>query len=757
MRKELIAVALAGTILGLTPAYAAAPAHAPAPKAKKPKAVVAPLSDIDQKVEALLKTMTLAEKIGQMGQDSPGSTPVSTVGPRIRAGMVGSLLNQIGAKDTNEVQKIAMEGSRLHIPLIMGLDVIHGYKTIFPIPIAEDCAWDPELLEKCASVAGHEAYAAGIRWTFAPMVDVSREPRWGRITEGSGEDPTLGGMLAAARVRGFQGKSLSDPGSIVACAKHYVGYGAAEAGRDYNTTDMSEVTLREVHLPPFKAAVDAGVRTLMSAFNDLNGVPASGNVHTIREILKNEWGFTGFVVSDWGSVAELVKHGYAADEKEASLRGENAGVDMDMEGKVYEKYLAKLVDEKKIPMAYIDDSVRRILRVKYEMGLFDHPYTDEAKEDAAMMTPASLALALQEAEESIVLLKNEKNLLPLSKKMKTIAVIGSLADSKADPLGSWHCQGDKTQVTTVLEGIKAAVSKDTRVIYDPGVGLEEDAPSSAISKAVDAAKQAQVALVVVGETEEMSGESNSRSNIGLPGRQEEMVKAIQQAGVPVVVVLMNGRPLTIPWIAENVPAVLETWFLGNQQGPAVANVLFGDFNPSGKLVATFPRSVGQIPIYYSHMSTGRAGGQKEKYTSRYIDGPNSPQYPFGFGLSYNDYVYSNLQLSSTSVDTQGNLTVTADIQNKGDRPGVEIVQLYIQDIAASVTQPVRKLKDFQRVSLNAGEKKSVTFILPASKLGFYNSEGKYIVEPGKFNLWVSKDSADATLQASFQLTPLMTE
>jgi beta-glucosidase len=745
MRKQLIAVALAWTILGMGTAQAAAP------KAHKVKAT-APLSEIDQKVEALLKKMTLAEKIGQMGQDSPGSTPVSTVGPRIRAGMVGSLLNQVGAKDTNEAQKVAMEESRLHIPLIMGLDVIHGFKTIFPIPLAEDCAWDPELLEKCASVAGHEASAAGIRWTFAPMVDVCREPRWGRIAEGSGEDPTLGGILAAARVRGFQGKNLSDPGSIVACAKHFVGYGAAEAGRDYNTTDMSEMTLREVHLPPFKAACDAGVRTYMSAFNDLNGIPASGNIHTLKDILKNEWGFKGFVVSDWGSIQEMTVHGFAADDKDAALKGGLAQVDMDMEGKVYEKHLAELVKEGKIGMAFIDDAVRRILKVKYEMGLFDNPYTDETKEAAAMMTPASMALALQEAEESIVLLKNEKNLLPLSKGVKTLAVIGALADSKADPLGTWHCQGDKEKVTTVLEGIKSAVSKDTRVFYDPGVGVAEDAPWSAISKAVDVAKQAQVAVVVVGETWDMSGESMSRSSLSLPGRQEEMVKAIQQAGVPVVLVLMNGRPLTIPWEAENVPAILETWFLGNQQGPAVANALFGDFNPSGKLVATFPRSVGQIPIYYAHMNTGRPGSQKEQYTSRYIDGPNSPQYPFGFGLSYTTYEYSNLQLSSDTVDANGNLTVTADVQNKGDRPGVEIVQLYIQDITASVTQPVRKLKDFQRVPLNAGEKKSVTFILPASKLGFFTNEGKYILEAGKFNLWVGKDSTDTTLKASFQLT-----
>ncbi len=747
MRKNLIAVVLTGTILTVGTALALTKALKPVPKTKPAAAL-----SIDQKVELLLKQMTLAEKIGQMVQDSPGETPVSMVGPRIRGEMVGSLLNQVGSKDTNETQKIAVEETRLHIPLIYGLDVIHGYKTIFPIPLGEDCAWDPELLEKCASVAAHEAAAAGIRWTFAPMVDVCREPRWGRIAEGSGEDPTLGSALAAARVRGFQGRSLSDPGSIAACAKHFVGYGAAEAGRDYNTTDMSEVSLRENHLPTFKASVDAGVRTIMSAFNDLNGVPASGNTHTLRDILKTEWGFKGFVVSDWGSIQEMVTHGYCADEKDAALKGALARVDMDMQGNGYDHYLAQLVKEKKVPVSLIDDSVRRLLKVKYELGLFDDPYVDESKEAAAMMTPESMALALQEAEESIVLLKNEKNLLPLSKNIKTLAVIGALADSKEDPLGTWHCQGDKEKVTTVLDGIKSIVSKDTRLLYDPGVGVADDASSSAITKAVDIAKQAQVAVLVVGETWNMSGESMSRTSLSLPGRQLEMVKAIQQTGVPVVLVLMNGRPLTIPWEAENLPAIVETWFLGNQQGPAVANVLFGDFNPSGKLVVTFPRSVGQIPIYYAHMSTGRPGIQEKQYTSRYLDSPNTPQYPFGFGLSYTTFEYSKLKLSADSLDFSGSLTVTAELQNKGSRPGVEIVQLYIQDIAASVTQPVRRLKNFQRVALNAGETKTVTFVLPASQLGFFNSEGKYVMEAGKFNLWVSRDSSDASLMASFQLT-----
>ena len=739
-------------LLGLLPSLSLSAA---APVAK-PKAAVparAPSSPLDAKVNALLKKMTLEEKIGQMCQFHPWKGQEDKFKTETKEGKIGSFLNVFGAKETNAYQKAAMD-SRLHIPLLFGLDVIHGYKTIFPIPLAEDCAWNPDLLEKSAAVAAQEASAAGVRWTFAPMVDVSREPRWGRIAEGSGEDPVLGSILQPARVRGFQGKSLSDTGSIAACAKHYVGYGAVEAGREYNTTDMSEMTLRSIHLPPFQACVEAGVRTLMSAFNDLNGVPTSGNKHTLRDILKGEWAFKGFVVSDWASLEQMVEHGYAVDKKDAAQKGVAAGVDMDMVSNVYGDYIAELIQEKKLSMALVDDAVRRILKVKFELGLFDNPYRDEAQEAASTLTPENLAAAREEARQSIVLLKNDKSLLPLSKDLKTIAVIGSLADSKRDPLGSWDCRGDDAidKVVTVLDGIKGKVSAGAKVLYAPGVGTSADAPETALSDAVKTAKQAQIVIVVAGETQDMSGEASSRTSLDLPGRQEEMIKEIQASGVPVVLVLMNGRPLTIPWEAEHLSAIVESWYLGTQHGAALADVLFGDFNPSGKLVVTFPRNLGQVPIYYSHMNTGRPYVKEgDKWCSKYIDSPNSPQYPFGFGLSYTSYLYSNLALSDKTLKPSGDLKVTAMVKNTGTVKGTEIVQLYIQDVAASITQPVKKLIDFQRITLDPGEAKLVEFSLPAKKLAFFNEQGKLVLEPGHFNVWVGKDSSDETLKDSFDL------
>ncbi len=712
----------------------------------------AKMSSVDLRVNNLLAKMSLEEKIGQLVQYSPWKSTEEKIQGETAQGGVGSLLNVFGALNTNTWQKIAMEKSRLHIPILFGLDVIHGYKTIFPIPLAEDCAWDPALLEKCEGVAAQEASAAGVRWTFAPMVDVSREPRWGRISEGSGEDPYLGSVLAAARVRGFQGKDLKEPHSIAACAKHFVGYGAPVAGREYNTTDMSEVTLREIHLPPFKAAVEAGVRTLMSAFNDLNGVPASGNKHTIRDILKGEWSFKGFVVSDWASVQQLVTHGYAKDDKDAALKGMLAGVDMDMQSKVYKDYLAQLYKEGKLPLSVINESVRRILRVKFELGLFDHPYTNESQENELTMTSGSLATALQEAERSMVLLKNEKDLLPLSKDLKTVAVIGSLADSQKDPLGPWHCRGEDVmdKVSTVLSGIKSKVSKDTQVLYSPGVGTG-DSTDKALQEAVDTARKAQVAIVVAGETQDMSGEAAARTSLDLPGRQEEMIKAIQATGVPVVLVLMNGRPLTIPWEAEHVPAILESWFLGHQHGQAVAEALFGDFNPSGRLVVTFPRNVGQIPIYYAQKNTGRPNIGKEKWESKYIDSPNTPLFPFGFGLSYTTFEYSDLSLSAKSLRPNDSIQVTVTVKNTGKVAGDEVVQLYLREAAASITQPVRKLVDFQKVQLEPGASQQVQFTLPGSKLSFFNEQGRPTFEPGNFSLWVAKDALDPGLTDSFDL------
>jgi len=759
MNRNLLAVilslaAFAAGPVGAAPSTTAAPPPTTATTAPaRPKA----LDPLDRKVATLLAKMTLEEKIGQMVQWAHwDGKKREMILAETQKGKVGSLLNLIGAKETNEVQRIAVEKTRLGIPHIFGLDVIHGFKTIFPIPLGEDCSWDPELMEACAAVAAKEARASGIHWTFAPMVDVSREPRWGRIAEGSGEDPTLGSAMAAARVRGFQGGAkpeLDRHDTVVACAKHYVGYGSPEAGREYNYTEITEATLRDVHLPPFKAALDAGARTFMSAFNDLAGVPTSGNRHTLRDILKGEWGFKGFVVSDWASVAQVVPHGFAEDLKDATQLGVLAGVDMDMEGKGYSEHLAQLVKENKVPLALVNDAAARILKIKYELGLFERPYVDEKMESSTMLTAESLDLALRMAREAIVLLKNEKETLPLSKDLRTVAVLGALAASKKDPLGSWHCQGKEADVVSVLEGLRRKLPR-AQLKFVAGVGPEASVnDAKGIEEAVAVAKGSQLAILVVGERENMSGEAASRTSLSLPGRQLDLVQAVHKAGVPVVLVLMNGRPLTIPWEAENVPAIVESWFLGTRQGDAVADVLFGDFNPTGKLVVTFPRNLGQVPIYHSARNSGRPPEDpNDKWTSRYIDSPNSPQYPFGYGLSYTTYAYSDLSLSSAKIARNGKVTVKATVKNTGKKAGVEVVQLYMQDPVASLTQPVKKLADFKRVELGAGEERTVEFTLPASKLGFHNHAGKYVVEPGKFNVWVGKDSADTTLKGSFELT-----
>jgi len=760
MNRNLLAVILSSAAFAALGPVGAAPATTTAPPPATLATVPAKsraIDPLDRKVAALLAKMTLEEKVGQMVQWAHwAGKKRDMILEGTEKGHVGSLLNLIGAKETNEVQKVAVEKSRLGIPLIFGLDVIHGFKTIFPIPLGEDCSWDPELMEACAAVAAKEARASGIHWTFAPMVDVSREPRWGRIAEGSGEDPTLGSAMAAARVRGFQGgakPALDRHDTVVACAKHYVGYGAPEAGREYNYTEITEASLRDIHLPPFKAALDAGVRTYMSAFNDLAGLPTSGNRHTLRDILRGEWGFKGFVVSDWASVAQLIPHGYAADLKDATQLGVLAGVDMDMEGKGYSEHLAQLAKENKVPLAMVNDAASRILKIKYELGLFEDPYVDEKMESATMLTAESLDVALRMAREAIVLLKNDKQTLPLSKDLKTIAVLGALAASKKDPLGSWHCQGKEADVVSVLEGLRRKLPR-AQLNFVAGVGPEESVTDpKGIEEAVAAAKRSQVAIVVVGERENMSGEAASRTSLALPARQLDLVQAVHKAGVPVVLVLMNGRPLTIPWEAENVPAIVESWFLGTRQGDAVADVLFGDFNPTGKLVVTFPRNLGQVPIYHSARNSGRpAEDPNDKWTSRYIDSPNSPQYPFGYGLSYTTYTYSGLSLSAERIGRAGKVMVKATVKNTGSKAGVEVVQLYMQDPVASLTQPVKKLADFKRVELEAGEEKTVEFVLPASKLGFHNHAGKYVVEPGKFNVWVGKDSADATLKGSFELT-----
>lgn len=712
-----------------------------------PAVLVAQKPDVEKKVEELLAKMTLEEKIGQLVQYSNFGNPTS-FRDGIVAGKIGSLLNVTGARQANLVQRMAVEQSRLKIPLILGLDVIHGYRTIFPIPLGEAATWDPALVEQSATVAAREAAAAGVRWTFAPMVDIARDPRWGRIAEGSGEDPYLGAAMARARVRGFQGNDYSDPSRLVACVKHYVAYGAAEGGRDYNTVDVSERRLREVYLPPFKAAVDAGAGTLMSSFNDLNGIPATANRHTLTEILRGEWGFKGFVVSDWASVQELMVHGVAATRADAARQAITAGTDMDMVAGIYADSLAQLVKGKQVPEQVLNEAVRRVLRVKFALGLFDHPYADESREQAAMLTKENLDAARRVAQNSIVLLKNEKDLLPLDKNAGTIAVIGPLADSKQDMLGCWSARGEAKDAVTVLEGIRAK-APGAKVLYAKGVDIVKPS-TDGIAEAVNVAKQAKIAVLVVGEQGDMSGEARSRAYLDLPGKQQQLVEAVEQAGVPVVMVLMSGRPLVIGWAAEKVPAILEAWFGGVQAGNAIADVLFGDVNPSGKLPVSFPRTLGQVPIYYAVESTGRPANPKDPFTSRYIDAPNTPLYPFGYGLSYTQFKLSNLSIVSDRVPASGEVKVSVDIENTGRRAGNEVVQVYVRDLVASMTRPLKELKAFQKVPVAPGQKRRLDFTIPARELGLYNREMKYVVEPGQFLLWVGQDSTSG-LEGKFQI------
>ncbi len=702
-------------------------------------------SDVENKIETLLHQMALAEKIGQLHQVS-GIT--NEYRQQIREGKIGSLLNVRGAKTSNELQKIAVEQSRLKIPLIIGNDVIHGYRTIYPIPLAEAASWDPKLVEKTSAMAAKEAAASGTHWTFAPMVDIARDPRWGRIAEGSGEDHYLGSVLAAAKVRGFQGTDLKDPLTIVACPKHYVAYGAAQGGRDYNTVDIAINTLREIYLPSFKAAIDAGAGTIMSAFNEINGVPASANPFTLTQVLRNEWSFNGFVVSDWNSIGELLNHGIGATPADVGKKALLAGVDMDMMGFVYINNLADLVQQGQIEEKRIDEAVRRVLRIKFQLGLFDHPYVDPQLEDSLILHKNHLSLALESAQKSIVLLKNDKNLLPLSKNIKSVAVIGPLADSRYDPLGCWHCEGKAKDIVTVLEGIKIKISPE-KVHYVKGCEINSQS-TDGFSEAIQIANMADAVVVVVGESAAMSGEAASRASLDLPGNQMELVKAIFETRKPIVVVLMNGRPLSIPWIAEHIPVILETWFLGIQHGNAVADVLFGDVNPGGKLTVTFPRTVGQVPIYYNHKNTGRPPSD-EKFTSKYMDVPFTPLYPFGYGLSLTKFKFSDLKVSTENTGQSTKINASVGVQNVGDRVGDEVVQLYVQDVVASMTRPVKELKRFQRITLKPSEKKRVEFQLDANELGFYNQNMEYIVEPGNFKIWIGPNSVEG-LEGSFEIT-----
>jgi beta-glucosidase len=710
-----------------------------------------PSTGVEQQINQLLSKMTLAEKLGQLQQlDGHADGRYKDEQPGLaRAGLLGSTLNVRGARQTNELQRIAIEGSRLKIPLLFGFDVIHGYRTIFPIPLGETATWDPAGVERNAAIAAKESRASGVHWTFAPMVDIARDPRWGRIAEGSGEDPFLGSVMARARVLGFQGRDYSAADKVLACAKHWVAYGAAEGGRDYNTTDLSEITLREVYFPPFKAALDAGVGSFMSAFNDLNGVPTSANPFTLTSVLRKEWKFDGIVVSDYESVKELINHRLAANEKEAAEAGLNAGVDMEMVSRLYNKHGADLVKERKLSLATLDEAVRRVLRIKFRLGLFEKPYVDEVRERSSILTAEHLAAAREGAARSLVLLKNEGNVLPLSKTLRTIAIVGPLADSQKDVIGSWTGDGKPEDAVTLLAGIKSKASLQTIVRYAKGCEINDDS-TAGFDEAVRLVRESDVVIVAVGESAEMSGEAASRSSLDLPGRQLDLVKAIRATGKPVVVVLMNGRPLSINWIAENVPSILETWFAGTQAGNAIADVLFGDVNPGGKLPVTFPRSVGQVPLYYNHKNTGRPPDANNKYTSKYLDLPWTPLFPFGYGLSYTQFKFSNLQLSAPQISRDGSLTATVELENVGQRAGDEVVQLYIRDVAASITRPVKELKGFQRVTLQPGEKKRVEFKLTSRELGFYSREMRFVVEPGEFKVMVGPNSVDL-IESKFEV------
>ncbi len=723
----------------------------------------------DSLIEALLARMTLEEKLGQLtlyngGLAQTGPVVMTADPDAVRRGRVGAVMNLFGAEATCALQRQAVEESRLGIPLLFALDVIHGFRTIFPVPLAEAATFDPQLAEQTARVAALEASAAGLHWTFAPMVDIARDARWGRIVEGSGEDPYLGSLMAAARVRGFQGKDLREPSTIMACAKHFVAYGGAEGGRDYNTVDLSERTLREVYLPPFEAAVRAGALSVMSAFNEIGGIPASADRRLLTDVLRGEWGFEGLVVSDYTAIWELLFHGIAADSAEAGRKALVAGVDMDMVSGIYVHKLAEEVRSGRLPEAVVDEAVRRVLRVKYRLGLFEDPYRycrDPERERRLLLAAEHRRLAREVATKAIVLLKNEGNLLPLADTLRTLAVIGALATDSASVLGPWAATGRPGEAVTILEGLRAALPQ-TRVLYAPGYpeappgGFQEivatalSPDTSRFAEAVAVAAQADVVLLVLGEHRELSGEAASRASVALPGAQEALAQRILATGKPVVVVLMNGRPLAIPYLAEAAPAILETWFLGSEMGNAVADVLLGRASPGGRLPVSFPRATGQEPLYYNHKPTGRPPRAEEKYTSKYLDVHWSPLYPFGYGLTYTTFAYRNLHLSSSRLGLQDTLRLTVEVTNTGTRSGEEVVQLYVRDEAASVTRPVRELKGFQRVALAPGETKTVTFELPVEALRFWGLENRWVVEPGWFTLQVGPSSAEG-LEARFEV------
>ncbi|HVO58247.1 MAG TPA: glycoside hydrolase family 3 N-terminal domain-containing protein [Dongiaceae bacterium] len=723
---------------------------------------------IEKRVNALLAQMTLEEKIGQLVQYSAGQATGPTSGrtddkDMIAKGQVGSLFNATGARETNALQRIAVEKSRLHIPLIFGLDVIHGYRTTFPIPLGLAATWNPEVVQQAARVAAQEASAGGVRWTFSPMVDIARDARWGRMSEGSGEDPFLGSLMAKAYVRGYQGERLNDTDSIAACAKHYVGYGAAEAGRDYNSTEISEHSLREYYLPPFHAAEEAGAATFMTAFNAINGIPASANPFTVRKILKNEWAFKGFVVSDWTSVSELMAHGIAIDGATAARKAFLAGVDMDMVSNLYHAHMLELVKSGQVRQSEIDDAVRRILRVKFALGLFDHPYADESRESSAYLRPESIAVAKAAGTQSLVLLRNEPiagaPVLPLASTVGSVALLGPLADDAGNMLGSWGGLGRADDAISLRKALTEKLG-EARIHFAPGGSILHSSDAD-LDAAVAAAQSSDVAVLALGEDgPTMTGEAASRASLGLPGRQQELLQKVAATGKPVVLILFSGRPLTLPWAFEHVPAVIAAWFPGVQAGNALSDVLFGAAAPTGHLPLTWPRAVGQEPLYYNALNTGRpaadpahpAEANETKYVSKYIDEPYTPQFPFGFGLTYTTFSYGATKVSADTVSVatlrqalpaHGKvLTVSADLKNTGSRAGQTVAQLYVRLDGTSIAMPIRMLKGFQAVTLAPGESRTVTFDLTADALAFWGAENTYGVEPARVTVWIAPNSAE---------------
>lgn len=708
-----------------------------------------------QLIDSLLSVMTLEEKIGQTVLYSSGWT---VTGPSLdenytkylKEGYVGALFNAHSAEYTRKMQKIAVEETRLGIPLLFGYDVIHGYKTIFPIPLGEAASWDLEMMEKTARVAAAEAAAEGIHWTYAPMVDIARDPRWGRISEGAGEDVFLGNAIAKARVRGFQGTNLSDVSTVLACAKHYAAYGAAQAGRDYHTVDISERELRSTYLPPFIASVEAGVATFMTSFNEISGIPASGNAFLLNDVLRGEWNFDGFVVTDYTSINEMVPHGFSSDEKHAAEQAMNAGVDMDMQGGAFLNHLKELIEEGKVNESRVEEAARRILEMKYRLGLFDDPYRycDTDREKETIYDPRFLETARDMARKSMVLLKNKNKTLPLGKDKK-VALIGPLAKDEHHILGSWAARGDRTgKAVSVYEGFEQMGMAD-KVVYARGCNIDSN-DKSGFAAAIRAARRSDVVVMVLGESEHMSGEAASRTNIDLPGVQKELIAEVKKTGKPLIIVLMNGRPLALEYEDEVADAMLEAWQPGTMGGIAITDVLYGDYNPSGKLPVTFPRNVGQIPIYYNMKNTGRPihpANPKQDYRSNYIDSPNTPLYPFGHGLGYTKFSYSEVGLNKSTIGFKDELVASVTVKNTGKRTGSEIVQLYVRDLVGTVTRPIKELKGFKKITLEPGKETVVDFTITSNDLRFYDQHMDFVAEPGSFELYIGTDSTTENKKA----------